>query len=84
MHPIPPHLTLKLIDERERQLRRTAEMARLSAGRRPSRPGWRDRLRILIRTRQPRITAVPVDRPETDLRRSEGACLPRIETRDAV
>lgn len=84
MNPIPPHLALKMIDERERQLRRAAELARLRADGKPARPRWRDRLQVLTRRRQPRIGAVPVDRPEIDLRRPEVACLPPIKTRDAV
>ncbi len=84
MHPLPSHLALKLIDERERELRRAADRARLLPGGKLSRPKWRDRLMALIPGRQSGSKKPSIAQPEIDLR---GTGRPRpssIKTRDAV
>jgi hypothetical protein len=77
-------LALKLIDERERQLRRVAERARLSSDGKSSLPGWRKWLAALMPGRRPGIKAPSTGRSEIYRPVREQPRRAPIETRDAV
>jgi hypothetical protein len=84
VHPLPSHLALRLIDERERELRRAVDKARLRPDGRSSRAKWRDRLMALIPGRQSGSKKPLMARPEIDLRGPERPRPSSIKTRDAV
>jgi hypothetical protein len=83
VHPLPSHLASQLIDERERQLRRAAERARLLSDGKSSRPKWRNRLMALIPGRSGSKDPSTVQ-PEIDLRGPKRPRPSSIKTSDAV